>query len=123
MANENSIPVESASELELVNKKIDALGLEIESLRDGYTELDKRYFGAISTLKTLTDHAAQAADCAARSAEMSLSASKHALEAVEKAVLREVIDMAQIASTAAQRSAESSLKLLQPPPRPRQQQR
>lgn len=94
------------------NAKIINLSNEINTLRDGYTLINKRYVESLSALRDLTLKASEAAKRSAIAAsfarDAAMEASEIAKEAGEKEFLKSAGKAAKAASAAAESASESA---------------
>jgi len=71
--------------LEHVYKKLEAMQVDLEDLRNTYKGVSKRYLVALNSLNTLTLHSSDAAKRAAKSTEQSRVAAMNAMIAAREA--------------------------------------
>lgn len=98
--------------LEHVYKKLEAMQVDLEDLRNTYKGVSKRYMVALTSLNTLTIHSSDAAKRAAKSTEQSRVAAMNAMIAAREAsgnpALLMVVESAVTASVAAALAAVES---------------
>lgn len=98
--------------LEHVYKKLEAMQIDLEDLRNTYKGVSKRYMVALNSLNTLTLHSSDAAKRAAKSTEQSRVAAMNAMIAAREAsnnpALLMVVESAVTASVAAALAAVES---------------
>ena len=100
------------SNIKEIERKILSLETEVGDLRQGYLIINRRYSQALTALKELTAHAAEAAKRAANGAIKAAAAAKNASTAATEAAAFLVVVAADAAADAAAAAAESARRWL-----------
>jgi hypothetical protein len=82
-------------EIKQILKKIIDLESEMTNLKEGYFNVNKSYVKSLTSLKTLTHYAADAAKRSAKSAALAAKAATNAAHAAQEAAALSIISTAQ----------------------------